>query len=153
MTRFKPWTFRVGSDYSINWATTTAPNSSNFYQHNNDNVADYTGSDYKNDMCLIISEDLFNFDSYSVNSIDLDVAGYASSIGSGCTVSGWGALNVIATFKSFFKKGHSWPLFNLFSVFSKKHYNFYNNIMWKNVHPVSGTGIWTYNLLNPSLLP
>ena len=37
--------------------------------------------------------------------------------------------------------------FRLFTVFSKKHYNFYNV---KNVHPVYGAGIWTHNLLNMS---
>ena len=32
----------------------------------------------------------------------------------------------------FFKKmGQPRPLFRLFSVFSNKHYNFYNNNMWK----------------------
>ena len=37
----------------------------------------------------------------------------------------------------FFKKkmGQPRPLFRLFSVFSNKHYKFYNKYMWKNVHP------------------
>ena len=50
------------------------------------------------------------------------------------------------------KMGHPRPLFRLFSVFSKKH-QFYNKLMWKNVHPVYGTGIRTHDLQNMSLLP
>ena len=46
----------------------------------------------------------------------------------------------------YFKMGNPRPLFNLFSVFFKRHYNFYNKFMWKNVHPVYGTGIQTHNL-------
>ena len=72
-------------------------------------------------------------------------------------------LNKKNTFKSaiksfntnicFFKKmGHPRPLFRLFSVFSNKHYLFYNKLMWKNVYLVSGAGIWTHNLLILSLL-
>ena len=49
--------------------------------------------------------------------------------------------------------GHPRPLFRLFSVFSNKQYNFYNKSMWKNVHPVYSTGIWTHNLLNMSRHP
>ena len=45
------------------------------------------------------------------------------------------------------------PLFHLFLVFSNKHYNFYNNYMWKNVHPVYGAGIQTHDLWNVSLFP
>ena len=41
----------------------------------------------------------------------------------------------------------------LFSVFSNKQYNFYNKWMWKNVHPVYGAGIWTYDLSNMSRHP
>ena len=40
--------------------------------------------------------------------------------------------------------GQQWPLFHLFLVFSTKHYNFYNNYMWKNVHPVYGAVIRTH---------
>ena len=55
---------------------------------------------------------------------------------------------------SFFKKmGHPRPLFRFF-VFSNKHYNSYNKQMRKNVHPVYGAGIRTYDdLWNMSLLP
>ena len=41
----------------------------------------------------------------------------------------------------------------LFSVFSDKHYNFYNNMREKIIHPVSSVGIRTRNLLDYSLLP
>ena len=42
----------------------------------------------------------------------------------------------------------------LCSVFSNKHcYNFLQQINVKNVHPVSGAGIGTHNLLITSLLP
>ena len=37
--------------------------------------------------------------------------------------------------------------------FSNQNYNFYNILMWKNVHPVSGAGIQTHNLSNVTLLP
>ena len=51
----------------------------------------------------------------------------------------------------------NWPTsasFCLFSVFTiKQKVHFYNNLMWKNVHPVSGTGIQTYNHLVMSQLP
>ena len=43
--------------------------------------------------------------------------------------------------------------FRLFSVFSNKHYNFYNKSMWINVHPVYNTGIQTQDLLNMSRHP
>ena len=42
---------------------------------------------------------------------------------------------------------HPRPLYRLISVFSNKQYKFYKKLMWKNVHPVSGTEIWTHNLL------
>ena len=48
---------------------------------------------------------------------------------------------------SFFKKWVIPDTFCLFSVFSNKQYNFYNKSMWKIVHPVSGTGIQTHDLL------
>ena len=44
--------------------------------------------------------------------------------------------------------GQPRPLFCLFSVFSKKHYNFLQQINVKKVHPVYGTGIRTQDLLN-----
>ena len=40
-----------------------------------------------------------------------------------------------------------------FSVFSNKHYNFYNKYLWKNVHPVYIAGIQTHDLKNMSHLP
>ena len=49
--------------------------------------------------------------------------------------------------------GQPRPLFNLFSVFSNKQYNFYNKSMQKNVHLVYGTGIRTHELLNMSCHP
>ena len=49
------------------------------------------------------------------------------------------------------KMGQPRPLFRLFSIFSNKHYNFYNKYMWKNVHPVYGAGIRTHNIWNMSL--
>ena len=50
---------------------------------------------------------------------------------------------------TFFKKmGQPRPLFRLLSVFSNKHYNFYNNNMWKYVHPVYGAGIRTHDHKN-----
>ena len=39
-----------------------------------------------------------------------------------------------------------------FSVFSNKHYNFYNKYLWKNVHPVYIAGIQTHDLKNMNLL-
>ena len=51
-----------------------------------------------------------------------------------------------------FLMGHPGPLLSLFYVFSNKHYNFYINICEK-VHPVSGAGIRTHDLLDVSLLP
>ena len=60
--------------------------------------------------------------------------------------------NLRSTESFFFKKmGQPRPLFRLFSVFSNKHYNFYNKYMWKNVHPVYGAGIRTHDLRNVSL--
>ena len=41
----------------------------------------------------------------------------------------------------------------LFFFKKKHHYNFYNKYMWKNVHPVFGAGIRTYDLRNVSLFP
>ena len=46
--------------------------------------------------------------------------------------------------------GYPRALSGLFSVFFKQ--NFYSNIMWKNVRPVSGTGIRAQGLSNASLL-
>ena len=40
-----------------------------------------------------------------------------------------------------------------FRSFSYKQDNFYNNVMWKNIQPVSGAGFQTHYLLNVSLLP
>ena len=49
---------------------------------------------------------------------------------------------------------HPRPLFRLFSAFFKQApIQFYNKPMWRNVHPVYGTGIRTHNLLITSLLP
>ena len=54
----------------------------------------------------------------------------------------------------FFKVRYPRPLFCLFSVFSKQtSIQYYNKLMWKNVHPVYGTWIWTHDLQNVSLLP
>ena len=39
------------------------------------------------------------------------------------------------------------------SVFSNKQYNFFNKLMWKNVHPVYGAGIRNHNLSNISRHP
>ena len=48
---------------------------------------------------------------------------------------------------TFFKMGQPRRLFWLFSIFSNKHrYNLYNKSMWKNIHPVYGTGIRTHDL-------
>ena len=50
--------------------------------------------------------------------------------------------------------GHPRPLFRLFSVFFKQtSIQFYNKLMWKNVHPVYGTGIRTHDFRIVSLLP
>ena len=49
--------------------------------------------------------------------------------------------------------GNPRTLFRLFSVFSNKQYNLYNESMRKNIHPVSGAGIRTHDLLNTSCLP
>ena len=63
-------------------------------------------------------------------------------------------FNVFFCFFLFFlKMGQPRPLFCLFSVFSNKHYNFYNKYLWKNVHPVYGAGIRTHDLRNVSLFP
>ena len=53
------------------------------------------------------------------------------------------------------KVGHARPLFHLFSVFFKKTIQFLQQINVKKcqVHPVSGVGIRTHDLLNLSLLP
>ena len=37
------------------------------------------------------------------------------------------------------------PLFNLFLHFSKESFQFYNKFMWKNINPVLGVGIQTYD--------
>ena len=50
----------------------------------------------------------------------------------------WAQISVMANI--FLKMGHTWPLFRIFSVFSKKlHYNFYKKSMWKISWP---TSIW-----------
>ena len=41
--------------------------------------------------------------------------------------------------------GDTRPLFRFFGSFqTNKQYKFYDKYMWKNVHPVSGAGIWTH---------
>ena len=59
------------------------------------------------------------------------------------------------SFLSFFfkKMGHPRPFYRLFSALSNKHHNFLQQYNVKNVHPVSGAGIWTHGLLDVSLLP
>ena len=52
----------------------------------------------------------------------------------------------------FYKKGHPRPLFLLFLVFSNKQYKLYYELVWKNVHLVSGARIRTHNLPIMSLL-
>ena len=56
-----------------------------------------------------------------------------------------------------FKTSSKWAIPGLFffiSVFFEQtSIQFYNKLMWKNVPPVYGTGILTYNLKNVSLLP
>ena len=55
---------------------------------------------------------------------------------------------------NFFKKNGPTPaFFCLFSVFSNKNYKFLLQIYVKNVRPVYGTGIWTHDLRNMTLLP
>ena len=55
-------------------------------------------------------------------------------------------------FAHFYKMGHPWSLFHLFWVISNKHYtHILQQINVKNVHPVSGVGIQTHDLLNISL--
>ena len=41
----------------------------------------------------------------------------------------------------------------IFGLFKQKSIQIYNKLMWKNVHPVYGSGIWTHDLQNVSLLP
>ena len=53
----------------------------------------------------------------------------------------------------FLKKGPTPASFSFIFVFSNKHCNSYNKQMWKNVHPASGAGIQTHNLLITNLLP
>ena len=54
----------------------------------------------------------------------------------------------------FLKMGHPWPLISfIFGLFKQTLQFFYNNIMWKIFHPVSGAVIRTHNLLGVSLLP
>ena len=49
--------------------------------------------------------------------------------------------------------GYTRPLFNLFSVlFKETSIQFYNKLMWKNVHPVYEAGIQAHNLQNLSPL-
>ena len=64
-------------------------------------------------------------------------------------------LWMLLSWSAFLKKmGQTQPLFRLFSVFFKQtSIQFYNKLMWKNVHPVYGTGIRTHDLQNVSLLP
>ena len=50
------------------------------------------------------------------------------------------------------KNGPTPASFCLFSVFSIKHYTILQQINLKNVHPVSGAGIQTHNLLYMRLL-
>ena len=53
-----------------------------------------------------------------------------------------------------FHMGHPGPLFSLFSVYTNKQsMQFLQQINVKNIHPVSGTGIRTDNLLNTIRLP
>ena len=52
----------------------------------------------------------------------------------------------------FQKMGHPRSLLCLFSVFFKQtSFNFYNKLIWKNVHPVYGTGIRTHNRESPPI--
>ena len=54
----------------------------------------------------------------------------------------------------FFKMGQSRPLFLfIFGLFKQTLLQFLQQINVKNVHPVSGAGIQTHNLLITSLLP
>ena len=52
----------------------------------------------------------------------------------------------------FFKWALSGIFLIYFQSFSKKHYKFYNKLMWKNVHPVYDAGIQAHNLQNMSFL-
>ena len=55
----------------------------------------------------------------------------------------------MAVISSFFLMGHPRPLFRLFLVFFKQvSIQFYNKLMWKNVHPVYGTGIRTHDIFS-----
>ena len=59
---------------------------------------------------------------------------------------GWRSL-ITKDKQLFLKNGPTRPLFRLFSVFFKQtSIQFYNKLMWKNVHPVYGTGIRTHDL-------
>ena len=55
----------------------------------------------------------------------------------------------------FFKKnGPSPASFSfIFGLFKQTSIQFYNKLMWKNVHPVYGAGIWTHYLQTVILLP
>ena len=53
----------------------------------------------------------------------------------------------------FFLIGHSWPFFIYFQSFQTKNTICYDKLMWKNVHPVSGTVIQAHNLLNTRRRP
>jgi hypothetical protein len=58
------------------------------------NVLDYShGNGYDNDICVILTEDIFTIGGSSVKPIGLDL-GSGCNVGSGCTVSGWGLLHV-----------------------------------------------------------
>ena len=53
----------------------------------------------------------------------------------------------------FLKKMGQSGLFFIYFHLSKQTLQFLQQINVKNVHPVSGAGIWTHNLLITSLLP
>ena len=50
-----------------------------------------------------------------------------------------------------YKNGPSCPLFDLFSSFSNKNHNLYNNYMQENVNTVHSAEIRTHNIQNMSL--
>ena len=58
----------------------------------------------------------------------------------------WTLLSKLRHDEILFKIGKPWPLFRLFSDFSIKWYNYYNNV--KNVHLVSSSGIRTHDLFS-----
>ena len=57
-------------------------------------------------------------------------------------------LTALIKFQNFFP----WPLLIYFRSFWNKQYNFYNKLMWKNIHQVYGNRIPTFNLLTTTLL-